>query len=180
MSGTLHSEETEDETQQVQQRNAARGRRDAELEVLGGLDHARPICEEQRAERPEREEHRLADDPGVPGLEHHGDPAERDTFQGGVDGGRVRGPRLLENRDQGDDEPGHDGHHDPCPQARIGRSAVPDVAGSHQQDAEGKGGLVDCSPERHLLGAGNGRYFANVSAVSAGLPDRMVVAPAIG
>ena len=58
------AEKAKDDADDVDETDGPGGRKNPQLEVLGGLDEARLVGEEKREERAEREPHRLDDDPG--------------------------------------------------------------------------------------------------------------------
>src|SRR5262245_30901493 len=79
------TEEAHHETDQVHQHDATGGRDDAELQVLRRLDEAGTVGEQQGAERPEGEKHRLAHQAGIACLEGDRDASEGEALESSVD-----------------------------------------------------------------------------------------------
>uniref|UniRef100_A0A914YWS1 Uncharacterized protein n=1 Tax=Panagrolaimus superbus TaxID=310955 RepID=A0A914YWS1_9BILA len=161
-------EEAQHERGQVEQGNAAGGSDHAHLEVLCGLDHAAAVCEQQRGQGAEGQQHGLEHDARVLHVEQGRHGAQEQAFDQRVHRRGDRRPFLLEDGDQRQHQTADratDGV-----QARaagnlavlVNRLAPGECRGQHgqqQQDAGLVGGAVE---GHHLVGAGHHRTAGEV------------------
>ncbi len=161
-------EEAQHERGQVEQGDAASGRDHAQLEVLGGLDQAAAVREQQREQGAEGQQHGLEHDAGELGVEHGRDGAEEQAFHQRVHRRGDRRPFLLEDGDQRQHEAadgaahgiqlgsGHD-------LAIVIDGLVPGESGRQHGQQQQEAGLVDGAVEGHcLVGAGHHRAAGEV------------------
>ena len=102
--GNLLPEKTKDKRNQINERDAARGRHDAHAEFSRGADQAGAIRQQQPEERAEGEADGLQDDAVELRLVVGGQSAEEQPLQRAVERGSERRPFLLEDGDQANHE----------------------------------------------------------------------------
>ncbi|KAG1448104.1 hypothetical protein G6F57_016926 [Rhizopus arrhizus] len=161
-------EEAQYERGQVEQGDAAGGSHHAHLEVLGGLDHAAAVREQQRGQRAEGQQHGLEHDARVLHVEQRRDGAQEQALDQRVHRCGDRRPFLLEDGDQRQHQPADRAAHGiqlGCAHdlAVLVDGLVPGKGcgqhGQQQQDAGLVGGAVE---GHHLAGAGHHRAAGEV------------------
>ena len=164
------AEEAHHEADHVDERDAAGGREDPELEVLGGTDPSGTVRDQQPAERSEREEDRLTGDPRITRLEHHRDSAEGEPLERGIGGRRDGSPRLLEDGGEGDDEATEKAHDHPRRRLRASRTEAPRIRGRGEKDHERYRRLVDDPVHGHDVVAGDRTRHVEGVGPEGGIP----------
>jgi hypothetical protein len=138
---------------QIDQRNAAGCRDDAELEVLRGADQSRAIGKQQREQCAEREQHRLQHDAFEARVVDRGNGAEKEALDDRVQRRGHRRPFLLE--DGGDreyeaaDSAAQQVRHRADRALRREFDLVPGERGGDDAQQEQQAGLVDGSVQGH-------------------------------
>ncbi len=98
-------------SEQVEDRDATGGGDDAEAHLVGDLDQAGAVGEQQDGERAEGEADGLHGESGVAEFKGGGDAAEGEAFEQGVERRGDRGGGGLEDGDHRDDEAAEEAKH---------------------------------------------------------------------